>query len=132
MADEPERPKIIVDEDWKSQAQKEKEQLKKAAESPAGAQQTPHDMPPATFPVLLTMLGTQALVCLGQIPNPLTGKADLHLEEAQHFIDLLAMLEAKTAGNRTPEESQMLDGLLHELRMTFIHMRSQPPAQPKS
>jgi hypothetical protein len=63
MADEPERPKIIVDEDWKSQAQKEKEQLKKAAESPAGAQQTPHDMPPATFPVLLTMLGTQALVC---------------------------------------------------------------------
>jgi hypothetical protein len=42
------------------------------------------------------------------------------------------MLEAKTAGNRTPEESQMLDGLLHELRMTFIHMRSQPPAQPKS
>lgn len=131
MAGEQERPKIIVDEDWKSQAQKEKEALKQAAESPQPIPQAQAaGMPPANFPVLLTTLATQALVCLGQIPNPLTGKADIHLEEAQHFIDTLAMLEEKTAGNRTPEESQMLDELLHELRMIFVHVRPQvsPPA----
>jgi hypothetical protein len=132
MSAEQDRPKIIIDEDWKNQAQREKEALKQSADSPQPAQQAqPGTMPPATFPVLLSTLATQALVCLGQFPNPLTGKPEIHLEEAQHFIDTLAMLEGKTAGNRTPEESQMLDELLHELRMMFVHARSQPiaPAQ---
>jgi hypothetical protein len=130
MPSEQERPKIIVDEDWKSQAQKEKEALKQSAATSQTTQQAQAaGLPPATFPVLLTTLATQALVCLGQIPNPLTGKPDIHLDEAQHFIDTLAMLEEKTAGNRTPEESQMLDSLLHELRITFIHSQSQPAAK---
>ncbi|MBI3467717.1 MAG: hypothetical protein HY000_32315, partial [Planctomycetes bacterium] len=56
MSSEPERPKIIVDEDWKSQAQKEKEAVKKAAETSKTSQQQAAGMPPATFPVLLTTL----------------------------------------------------------------------------
>ena len=133
MSSEQERPKIIVDEDWKSQAQKEKEEALQKAAAPSKSAQAAQEagVPPATFPVLLSTLATQALVCLGQIPNPLTGKPDVHLEEAQHFIDTLAMLEEKTAGNRTPEESQMLENLLHELRMTFVHVRAQPPAPAK-
>jgi hypothetical protein len=81
----------------------------------------PHDrMPPATLTLLLTSLGTQALMSLGQILNPMTNKAEVDLDQAQHCIDLLSMLEEKTAGNRTPEESQMLDGMLYELRMLFL------------
>lgn len=123
-----EKPRIIVDEDWKSQVQAEKEALQQKQE-PAAPQEAPTQpgesdaegpLPPATFPVLLTTLATQALVCMGQIPHPATNKPEVRLNEAKHFIDLLEMLEQKTAGNRTAEESQLLENLLHELRLGFV------------
>jgi hypothetical protein len=123
-----EKPRIIVDEDWKSQVQAEKEALKQNRE-PAAPQESPPKaaksqgeglLPPATFPVLLTTLATQALVSMGQIPHPATNKPEVRLNEAKHFIDLLEMLEQKTAGNRTAEESQLLENLLHELRLGFV------------
>jgi hypothetical protein len=77
-------------------------------------------MPPATLSSLLTILGTQAVIALGQMPDPASGKPKVELDQAQHFIDLLAMLEAKTAGNRTPDESALLDDVLHQLRMMFV------------
>ncbi|HVV73667.1 MAG TPA: DUF1844 domain-containing protein, partial [Verrucomicrobiae bacterium] len=70
--------------------------------------------------VLLTTLATQALVSMGQIPHPVSGKPEVQLEEAKHFIDTLEMLETKTAGNRTPEETRLLDNLLHELRLGYV------------
>ncbi len=126
-----EKPRIIVDEDWKSQVQAEKEALKRPREPPTmhepstapSGGQPQHErgpLPPATFPVLLTTLATQALVSLGQIPHPATNRPEIHLDEAKHFIDLLEMLDQKTAGNRTPEESQLLEDLLHELRLGFV------------
>jgi hypothetical protein len=123
-----EKPRIIVDEDWKSQVEAEKEALKQQQEQPAPQETSAHagqaqervPLPPATFPVLLTTLATQALVSLGQIPHPATNKPEIRLGEAKHFIDLLEMLEQKTAGNRTPEESQLLENLLHELRIGYV------------
>ncbi|HEX3998471.1 MAG TPA: DUF1844 domain-containing protein [Pirellulales bacterium] len=76
--------------------------------------------PPATLEFLITTLATQAMMALGQMVNPLTGKADVRLSEAKHFIDMLTVLEEKTVGNRTPDESALLDGFLHELRMAFV------------
>ncbi|HVW37318.1 MAG TPA: DUF1844 domain-containing protein [Pirellulales bacterium] len=136
-----EKPRIIIDEDWKSQVQAEKEALSKQKESAAVRQGTgpevqkppeashshgplpPPTLPPATLPVLITTLATQALAMLGQIPLPGSDKPEVHLDEAKHFIDLLEMLEQKTAGNRTPEESQLLDNVLHELRMSFVTLK---------
>jgi hypothetical protein len=131
-----EKPKIIIDEDWKSRVQAEKEALdrQKAAQQPTTStessrpapQPTPPsdaprgELPPATLPVLLTTLATQALVALGQIANPGADTAEVRLDEAKHFIDMLEMLERKTAGNRSPDESRLLDNLLHELRLTFV------------
>jgi hypothetical protein len=60
------------------------------------------------------------MVALGQVSNPASGKADMRLPEAKHFIDMLAVLEEKTAGNRTADESALLDGFLHELRMAYV------------
>jgi hypothetical protein len=77
-------------------------------------------LPPASLSLLLTSLGTQALMSLGQIPNPMTNKSEVNRDQAQHCIDLIGMLEEKTANNRTPEESQLLDGLLYELRILFL------------
>ncbi len=81
-------------------------------------------LPPATFAFLLTTLATQAMIALGQVPNPLTGKVETRAVQAKHYIDTLAMLAEKTQGNRTAEESQLLDDLLHQLRMAFVQLQT--------
>lgn len=68
------------------------------------------------------MLGTQALMYLGQFPDPQTGKAIIALDMAKLHIDLLGVLEEKTKGNLTPEEDRDLKGLLGELRMIFVEI----------
>src|SRR5687768_10241988 len=113
-------PKIIVDEDWKSQVQAEKEKLQKEVEQhKVNPTAEDPEMPHASLAMLISTIATQAAVCMGQLPNPITGKAEVHLNQARHFIDTLAVLEEKTTGNRTPEESAMLTAMLHELRMAF-------------
>jgi hypothetical protein len=67
------------------------------------------------------MLGSEALMHLGQVPDPMTGQAHQDLEQAQFTIDLLGMLREKTEGNRTPQESAVLEQLLANLRMAFVH-----------
>jgi hypothetical protein len=54
------------------------------------------------------------------VPAPGAEKPEADLEEAKHVIDMLDMLWQKTEGNRTPEETAMLDGLLHELRLGYL------------
>lgn len=119
------KSKLIIDEDWKSQVQAEKEALDRQLHDEPHAQAKPSaaPLPPATLAVLLTTLATQSLVALGQIPHPVSGKPEVHLDEAKHFIDTLEMLETKTAGNRTVEETQLLDNLLHELRLGYVEMQ---------
>lgn len=127
MADEPEpqvKSKLIIDEDWKSQAQAEKEALdRQIHQQPAQPQAEAAPLPPATLDVLFTTLAAQSLMAMGQVPHPVSGKHEARLDEAKHHIDTLDMLETKTAGNRTPEETQLLDNLLHELRMVFVEMQ---------
>jgi hypothetical protein len=86
----------------------------------AAAHEQHGKMPPATLSSLITILGTQTLMALGQIPDPVSGKPQADLEQANHFIDLLGMLDTKTAGNRTPEEAQLLEDVLHQLRMMYV------------
>lgn len=128
MSDDGGKKKIIIDEDWKTRVQAEKEALEKKArneeEEDAPQQSTdevqPGPLPPASFPVLLSMLASQAMISLGQVPSPITGKAEVRPDEAKHFIDLIGMLEEKTKGNLGAEESAMLTNLLNELRMAFV------------
>ena len=77
-------------------------------------------LPPATLSFLISTLATQAMVSLGVVENPLTGKTESQPDQARHFIDTLAMLEEKTVGNRTPEESELLRSCLHQLRMAAV------------
>lgn len=131
MADE---KKIIIDEDWKSQVQAEKERAAKAkpaaAATSSDASQSPevHDppMPPASFELLLTTLATEALVALGQVPHPVTGKAQTQPNQAKFLIDTLDMLREKTKGNLTATEQQVLESLLHQMRLVFVQTAAQP------
>ena len=123
MAKEKDESKIHVDDDWKVQAQAEKEKLSKAAE-PAnkGARQEGKrgPLPQASFTFLVISLATQIRMFLGDIENPANGKKQADLELAKHNIDLLGMLEEKTQGNLAEEEKKLLDAVLYELRMRYV------------
>lgn len=129
-----EEKKLIIDEDWKSQVQAEKAAAEDSATgspasgpqpdtaSPAAAapQQGDIPMPPASLELLITTLATEALVALGQVPHPATGEFHAHRNQAQYLIDTIDVLRQKTKGNLTPDEQQMIEGVLHQLRMVFI------------
>ena len=128
MSDEkPSEKKIIIDEDWKSQVEAEKEAARQAEKAKKPAENGPAvgdrgPLPPANLAFLISTLYLQGAMSLGLLPNPLTKKHDVQLEQAKHSIDLLAVLQQKTEGNRTPEESDELEAALHELRLAFVEM----------
>ncbi len=68
------------------------------------------------------MLYGDAMANLGQAPDPATGRPHVDLEQARFAIDLLAMLRDKTHGNRTPDESAVLEEMLSTLRMGFVQL----------
>lgn len=119
MADE---KKIIIDEDWKNQAKKEKETLKEQQQAEA---QVP-EMPPADFMGLISMLATQAFYALGLIRPEDQKDEDIEpdLVMAKFHIDMIGMLEEKTKGNLDNEEQQLLSSTLSQLRMLFVNLSS--------
>ena len=119
-----EEKKIIVDEDWKQEAQKEKDVL--AAQEDAEKEKAQDQgesrgpLPPGNFAALISMLTTQALFALGllKIKGQEEKKPDLEL--AKYNIDMLETLEEKTKGNLTKEEETILSNTLNELRMGYV------------
>jgi hypothetical protein len=75
--------------------------------------------------LLLTTLGTEALMAMGQLPHPLTGKLHVQRNQAKYLIDTIEVLQSKTKGNLTPAEQQLVDNLLHQLRMLFVQTADQ-------
>jgi len=122
--DEP-KPKIIIDEDWKSQAQAEKEELERKkhgekSSEPASEAEPDVPLPPPSLEFLASSLGMQAMIAMGLLPDPVSGKPEVRMNQAKHFIDTIAVIEEKTEGNRTPEETTAISNLLHELRMGYL------------
>jgi hypothetical protein len=74
------------------------------------------------FPSFLLGLSTQALMCLGEIPDPQSGRPHQDLVAARQFIDILGILKEKTAGNLHQEEAQLLDHILFDLRMRYVKL----------
>lgn len=138
MADQPshpegEAPKLHIDSDWKSQAQAEKERLaQQEAEAKAKAASgefDENDIPPADFRALMGLLASQALMYMGGIADPQSGKPIFDPIYAVHMIELLGTLEEKTKGNLTDEESKELQGVLHELRSRYVQIMQMVAAQ---
>jgi hypothetical protein len=134
MADQ--EKKLIIDEDWKQKAQREKEVMaakeqeekKKEAE---GAEAGPGGpMPQGNFAALVSMLTTQALFALGLLRIRGEEEHGPDLEMARYNIDMLETLNEKTKGNLSPEEQQMLKNTLSDLRMGFVSVANQLASQP--
>ena len=136
MSDQQEEPKIVVDEDWKSRVRAEREAARKARTSaspdaePAG-EAAAGRLPPASFEVLISTLMAQALTAMGKLPDPVQGHPVVRPDLAKHYIDMLGMLEEKTKGNLTTDETGVLDDVLHQLRMTFVTTRKESEPQEK-
>ena len=81
---------------------------------------------------LFVMFASSALVALGESPDPLTGQAQRDLAQASEAIDILTLLREKTEGNRTPEESELLEQIIYDLQLRFVRATapSGPPGGP--
>ena len=80
------------------------------------------------FIEFVMMQAQNAALFLGQIPNPQTGQAEVNLEVARMFIDQLAMIQEKTRGNLTNEESTVLRNALSSLQMAFVEASQLSPS----
>ena len=115
--------KLIIDEDWKSQAKREKEIL--AAQEKQEKEKTDQPerrgpLPPGNFAALVSMLVTQALFALGAIKVEGQPDKEPDLELAKYNVDMLETLEEKTKGNLSEEEQKVLAGTLNEVRMAYV------------
>ena len=77
-------------------------------------------MPEINFSTFVISLSTQALMHLGEIGNPISGKAETDVPVAKQMIDILAMLKDKTRGNLDPNEDRLMQDILFDLRMKYV------------
>lgn len=78
------------------------------------------------FIELVMMQAQQAAMFLGHVPNPQTGQPEVNLDFARMFIDQIEMLQEKTRGNLSNEETQMLTSVLSDLRLAFLQVSKSP------
>ena len=73
-----------------------------------------------SFSDLVLMLATMAAVHLGEVGDPATGETQRNMPAAGQMIDLLSVIQQKTQGNLEPDEVQLIDAWLYELRLKYI------------
>jgi hypothetical protein len=87
---------------------------------------------PASFVNFLMSIASNAATALGMMEHPVTGERSVELEVGKHWIDVLGMLQRKTRSNLNPEEQQILEGILSDLRMQYVALtgpaRRTPPS----
>jgi len=120
-------PKEETGAETEVEAERPQDETRKAAEADAKAaaekvaedsQEAP--LPEINFSTFIFSLNTSALLHLGEIPDPASGKEQKDLAMAKQTIDLIAMLEEKTKGNLTSEEENLVKHILYELRLRYV------------
>ena len=114
--------KIIIDEDWKRQAQREKEILAAQEEAEKEAEKRKArrgPLPPGNFAALVSILVTQTLFALGALEVE-GKKKEPDLELAKYNIDMLETIQEKTKGNLTEQEQKVLENTLNDVRMAYV------------
>ena len=89
--------------------------------SEASASRQPRtNAPPAELSALLMMFANSALVSLGVVAEPGTDEKRVDFDRARSAIDILLMLRDKTQGNRTEQETRLLEEIVYDLQMRFV------------
>ena len=87
---------------------------------------------PASFASFMMSIASNAASSLGMMEHPVTGKREVDLELGKHWIDILGMLQKKTRGNLLPQEQQILEGLLADLRMQYVSLTNATSPQART
>ncbi len=77
-------------------------------------------LPEINFSTFVIGLSTQALMHLGEIDNPISGKVETDVSVAKQMIDILGMLRDKTRGNLNASEDRLMEDILFDLRMKYV------------
>ena len=77
-------------------------------------------LPEINFSTFVISLSTQALMNLGEIANPLSGKVETDVAVAKQMIYILGMLKEKTIGNLSDHEDRLIQEILYDLRMRYV------------
>ncbi len=121
----PTREKSEAEKPETAAAEKEKKDQRKADAQPQASGDTKTSpLPEVNFATFIFSLNSSALLHLGVIGDPTTGKRAKNLPLAKQTIDILGMLEEKTRGNLTDEESAMLTNILYDLRIIYVRETS--------
>ena len=116
--------KTEADEPGLEEARKEKaearEQRREEPKEQKKVKEREAPLPGVTFSNFVFSLSTQALIQLGEIQDPESGKTVKNLSLAKQTIDLIGMLQEKTKGNLTKEEEALVDSALYDLRMRYV------------
>ena len=123
------KDKRLFGESDKSHSENEKENIaekkedeisEKSKETPKESTQQETDYPPVNFSNFVLSLSTSAIYHFGDFPDPEGEKTKKNLPAAKQTIDILDMLSEKTKGNLDENESQLIQGVLYELKMRFV------------
>ncbi|MDM8008880.1 MAG: DUF1844 domain-containing protein [Phycisphaerae bacterium] len=122
MAEDNEQaPKIFIDDDWKEQARREKEEADREVRQAEEAGET-GPLPGPHIAEIIQMVTMQATIGLGGFRDQNGQAIPPNLEYAKHYIDLLELLQNKTRNNLDDQEQRMLTGTLQELRLAFVEI----------
>ncbi len=91
-------------------------------ESATGAAGSPKALK-VDFSSFILSLYSSALVQLGKVEDPTSGEKTKDLVLAMQTIDIIAVLQEKTAGNLDTEEEKLINTLLRELRIAFVEAK---------
>jgi hypothetical protein len=72
------------------------------------------------FSMFILSLTTSALVCLGELPDPITKEKVINLSLAQQTISIIEILKEKTTGNLSEDEENLIGTVLYDLRMKYV------------
>jgi hypothetical protein len=114
--------------DGEGRAKEQEEPERAKPEKPASGQSEASEqagrgsapLPEVNFSSLIFSLSSSALLHLGEIADPQSGKSVRDLPLAKHAIDTIAMLQEKTKGNLSEEEKRFTETVLTDLRWRYV------------
>ncbi|WP_456324730.1 DUF1844 domain-containing protein [Desulfonauticus submarinus] len=113
--------RVKLDDDEPSESEARKLAEKKMAHDYEEASKNKElHLPKVDFSTFIISLSSSALVHLGEVPEPESGKTQPNLDLAKQTIDVLGILEEKTKGNLTVQEEKLLRDVLFDLRMKYV------------
>ena len=115
-----ENQEIDKKEDKKESAKDEVKDQAQKETTPEERQEPEIHLPEINFATFIISLNASALMHLGALEDPASGKKVKNLAIGKQTIDILSMMEEKTRGNLSKEEESMLKNILYDLRIIYV------------